>query len=244
MFERYNEGHTLDEVGQEYGLTRERVRQVLVAAGYQTRTKGELRDLRIAVDDERAPEVLAMFREEGDIDRVAARVGLTTGRVRDLLSRHEPDRRAFRRAREGAWARYSDQEVMDSIRAAATEVANRNGGQVLTGHAYERIRKERTLPDGRPWPSMQTAAIRFGSWRATLEKLGLRANRSSGAAGRQRFSRDDCIEAVREARRLLGRVPTASEYQALASQLDDMPSVATVRHRIGSWQRALRLAVE
>src|SRR5207248_4083365 len=73
MFERYNEGHTLDEVGKEYGLTRERVRQVLVAAGYQTRTKGELRDLRIAVDDERAPEVLAMFREEGDIDRVAAR---------------------------------------------------------------------------------------------------------------------------------------------------------------------------
>ena len=43
-------------------------------------------------------------------------------------------------------------------------------------------------------------------------------------------------------RRLLGRLPSADEYSELASRLDGLPSVATIRHVVGSWQRALRLA--
>lgn len=41
-----DEGKTLEEVGIEFGVTRERVRQLLGAAGYSTRTRGDAQRLR------------------------------------------------------------------------------------------------------------------------------------------------------------------------------------------------------
>jgi DNA-directed RNA polymerase sigma subunit (sigma70/sigma32) len=44
----HDETLTLAEVGREYGISRERVRQILRAAGYETRSRGEAAKLRAA----------------------------------------------------------------------------------------------------------------------------------------------------------------------------------------------------
>lgn len=46
MYERYLEGLSLAEVGREYGLTRERVRQIFKEAGTPTRSRAAARDVR------------------------------------------------------------------------------------------------------------------------------------------------------------------------------------------------------
>jgi hypothetical protein len=241
MHERYLEGKTLQDVGDEFGVTRERVRQLFVSAGYTTRRRGERLEVRVSRDDERAEEVIAAYRDLGDVNEVAGRVGMSVGRVRALLARQGVDLRAYRRGRGADRSRYREEEILDCVRGAAAEEGLLRRG-ILTGQAYERFRRDRTLPDGRPWPSSQTVSVRFGSWRSALERLGLHANPPSAVAGRRRFDENACVEAVREVRRLLGRLPSAGEYSELAPGLEGMPSLATIRHVVGSWQQALRLA--
>ena len=242
MHDRYLEGRTLQEVGDEFGITRERVRQVFVAAGYHSRRRGERRALRESEDDLRFEEVVAAYREIGDLDETAERVGMSVGRVRGVLARQNVDLRAYRRGRAGGWQQYGDDELLDCVRSAAADPNNLSGRGILTGQGYERVRRGRRLADGRPWPSAQSVAARFGSWRAALERLGLPSNPPSPVAGMRRYDEHDCIDAVRQVRGLLGRLPSSAEYEELAPALGGLPSLATVQHRVGSWQRALRLA--
>lgn len=59
MCEAYLSGRSLDDVGQEYGITRERVRQILVKNGHDDRHNGFLTEVRVskrARDQEKAFE--------------------------------------------------------------------------------------------------------------------------------------------------------------------------------------------
>ena len=150
------------------------------------------------------------------------------------LERHS---RAFRNLKNTT-PRYSDEELIDLL-----QHANRGLGGILAASAFTAYGRERTLPDGRRWPTHQTPALRFGSWRAAPEKAGLAANRSSPIAGQRIFQREHCIDALLEAGRELGHLPSAMEYESWAAdQGGTVPSLATLRHRCGGWQAALQLA--
>jgi hypothetical protein len=76
-----------------------------------------------------------------------------------------------------------------------------------------------------------------------LVQAGLKAHPSSGVAGRGRFNEDSCARAVRRARRAIGKVPTALDYEAFARDAEGAaPSLSTVRKVCGSWEQALVLA--
>src|SRR5207237_6832228 len=123
--------------------------------------------------------------------------------------------------------RYSEADILACLR----EASERLGG-VLTTAAYTEFARGRHLPDGREWPTHQTAFKRFGSWRAALAAAGLHANPSSPIAGHRIFEQAHCIDALREVRRALGRIPTAQQYDDYARKLGGaIPSLATVRNR-------------
>jgi hypothetical protein len=83
--------------------------------------------------------------------------------------------------------RYDRDELLDCLRAAA-----RVAGGRPTQHSWHRIRRGRTLADGRPWPASNVIATRFGNWNPALEAAGLPTNHGRRASWTERR----CIEAL------------------------------------------------
>src|SRR5579875_2266732 len=103
-------------------------------------------------------------------------------------------------------------------------------GGVLSAHGYTDYARAQRTPDGRPWPTHQTHALRFGSWREAVTAAGLAANPSSPTAGQTIVEEGHCIDALRAAARARGRSPpTADEYEEFARASNGaLPSQATV----------------
>lgn len=243
MRELYETGATLEEVGERFGVTRERVRQLFMTYGVPVRSVGETHELRRRqLMEARRSEICALLDAGLSPSEISSRLALAPQVVRDVLA-EEPSRSrqvAFRRhARmKRTKPRYTDEEIVECLRTANLEL-----GGVLTTSDYTAFAKTRTFPDGRPWPGHQTPFHRFGSWREALHQAGLVANPPSAVAGQRLFTRGHCIDAILEVERALGHPPTAAEYErAAVASKGALPSLATLRHRCGGWQKALATA--
>ena len=232
----------LGEVAERFRITRERVRQLFGAHGLPTRSAGETAALRREqLMSEHREQITRLIDAGVAPNEIAERLGISPQLVRDALH-DDPSRRrlaAFRRtAKKRPKPRYSDEEIIECLRTASVEL-----GGVLTTAEYTNYARTRRFPDGRPWPLHQTPFLRFGSWRAALQRAGLEANPPSAIAGQRLFTREHCIDAILEVERELGHPPTAAEYERAAVASNGvLPSLATVRHRCGGWQEALVLA--
>lgn len=165
----YGDGSTLEEVGARFHLSRQRVQQVFQEAGLPTRSMAETQELRHArILRERSAEVRKAFSALRDVAAVAEQLGLSKAVVREIVERHFPlDARRPRRQRPRT-PLYSAEELVPLLREAIT--ANRGR---LTQAGYSKYAAGRHLPDGRPWPSSQTVAKRFGTWRNALSQADL-----------------------------------------------------------------------
>lgn len=246
----YGFGATLEEVGRAFGLTRERVRQILRENGFRTRSAAEtaaLRQKTHVVREQLAPGKSAAIIEsvkngltvdeicssEGlereavwrEVREAEAREELKTSDVRDLVGSH-------------IGQKYTTEELLEMLR-----IANAAADGILSVEQFSRFGKLRKLEDGRPWPTHQTFLLRFGSWRRALLAAGLPANASSAVTGRISYTRADCLEALRTVAGRLGRVPSANQYEVVARESrGELPSLATVRNRLGGWANGLREA--
>jgi hypothetical protein len=175
---------------------------------------------------------------------VASTVQVPLGLVQEIdagnpdFARRRRQRRVFETRITSS--KYTDEEVLGCLEKASDDL-----GGVLTTAAYTEYARACTFGDGRPWPTHQTAVLRFGSWRAGLEEAGLPSNPSTPIAGRLLFDEARCIDAILEVQRAFGHLPSIGEYEAYAASMEGvLPSVATVRHRLGGWRLALRAAAE
>jgi hypothetical protein len=230
----YEAGATLEEVGRAYGISRERVRQIFRDHGLPVRSVKDARALqRARQTSQYAPCIKNRFRELRDVNAVAQELQLPRNLVAEIVqgSFTPAERRRPKHARK----KYSDEELIRFLQVASTEL-----GGVLTAQGYTDFARTRRTRDGRPWPTHQTHALRFGSWRAAVNAAGLAANPSSPIAGQMIFEDGHCIDALRAAARAVGRAPTADEYDEFAKASNGaLPSQATVRHRLGRWYQAL-----
>ncbi|MGJ1631362.1 homing endonuclease associated repeat-containing protein [Clavibacter sepedonicus] len=225
---------TLDEVGLVEGVTREAIRRRLRALGISPRSLGETLDLRrLRAVSEKATAMTESFLRLRDLDEVAADVGLQRSWVARFISETVPDYAVLTRVPRLGAKRYSNEELIGCLQAAA--VAE---GRTLSAQAYQRhaIQNPR-LEDGRPAPGMQVMAIRFGSWRSALEAAGLPANPHSGQD--KRFDEATAVAAVISCWRETGRPPTAASYDEWQRSQEIFPSGSTVRNLCGSWNALL-----
>ncbi|MGH2832472.1 MAG: homing endonuclease associated repeat-containing protein, partial [Solirubrobacteraceae bacterium] len=240
MYELYEHGATLEEIGDDFGITRERVRQLFKAAGLQTRTISATATLKQAADQQRADEIVDCFRQIKDFAAVAQELDMPKNAVskvvRERLSPREY--RELTTVPKASPVRFTDAELLGFLVEAHGEL-----GGMLTGTAYNVLARNRRTTDGRLWPSKQTYALRFGSWRNALITAQLDANPSSAVAGKGRFGVQQCADALREAHLSLGAIPSRSEYEKhWRGTAGRLPSPSTVIKRCGSWTGALRIA--
>lgn len=237
MYALYNEGATLQEVGERFDLTRERVRQLFREHDLPVRSVAEAMALRRALEAQNLTRAIReAFAETHDIAKVAARCGVPRSLAREVIE-EEFEPREWRK-QKAAHKKYSDEELLDFLRRASAAI-----GGVMSGGAYDKFARAKKTKDGRPWPTKQTAMLRFGSWREALIEAGLPTNPSSPIAGQILFDQGQCVDALRAAARHFGRPPTVSEYDEFARQSNGaLPSAATVRNRLGKWYEALTKA--
>lgn len=234
----YVQGLTLEQVGEQFGLTRERVRQIFCEAGLSTRSTRETRALRAQrVLDGCGEEIKAAFQLSHDVAVVAHKFGLPISVAWEYIKAQFPHSWERRRPRPFQ-PKYPTEELIELLQSAADVL----GGE-LREASYCRYAAGRSTADGRPWPSSATIIARFGSWSRALVAAGMEPLGRLRSQPRPKFSEEDCLAAIRAAADALGELPTMAAYRdfARASQ-GSYPSDVTLRLRLGPWHEALARA--
>jgi hypothetical protein len=169
MYALYADGATLEEVGSRFRLTRERVRQVFQEAGLPTRSITETHALRHdRLLSERSDEIRSAFSESEDVEEVSQRLGVPRVVVKEIADRHFPHSAESRQKLRRRPPLYPPDELITFLQQAGAAVP----GKLTTGK-YAKYASRRHTDDGRPWPSFQTHAKRFDTWRKALAQAGV-----------------------------------------------------------------------
>lgn len=232
------EGLTLQAIADQVGVTRERVRQILVAAGRDLDNSylAEIRrDQRLDAARARAAELLEGFRAGRPIAEVAAELGVAAEAADDVVQTiASPADRAERGSNSGRGVNgptYTDEDLLDAIRRVAAEL-----DAVPSAKDYGRLAGRLALP------SLPTIHNRLGGWAAAVRQTGMTPHQAQRTYTRM-WDEQKCWNALVRLVEELGEVPTVDHYNALSATRDDLPSSATVRNRLGRWSDvAARLA--
>ena len=231
-------GLTLEEIAQQYGLSRERVRQILGRSGAPDRAQvaeARSRSIRNAVQARakeltarwaRGEEMAELAREAGVSRRVVAEVILATATAADRVN-HAVAKSARRDSTV-----YTDAQLLEGLKQAAGEL-----GRAPTVADYDQW-ASRTGGVARA----ATVRRRFDGWVNALHAAGLSEHGTPPRSDR-RWTEDACIAAVRMITRETGGWPTVAEYDRLSPSRDDLPSSETLRVRLGRWWSLIATSV-
>ena len=246
MIQMRNQGHTLQEIGDEFGISREYARQLLNRETAITTTKARRRtkergqaELKIQIAD----EVVAMYHETPNVQTIARQNGWPLQVVEDIVAENYPvaDRRKLqgRQVSQGS-RQISNEDLAAHVRRAAA----RHPLVPLRLKEYEAYAKEHGVP------GPQTVSRRFGgsdhSWTEALVEIGGIAHSARARAPRSapRFGPREAVMAVATVAVVIGHLPTVAEYERERDLIGrtGVPSVATIRNRTDGWANALGLA--
>ena len=227
MAARYAAGETLAAIADVYGLTRERVRQILNKHGGPD-----------ALDARRAR---AEAREAADADLRAAMfewIDNNPGRSRrDIATRFNTAEPEVSRLLGPAASRLLIRYQPADVQFTANEICDllayiaQEQGEPLSADTYDSVYLEYGGPtSGR---IMQ----RFGSWNNACRAAGLETNQGRPTYSR-RWSESDLIEAVAGYLASPGSAGTYAGYDEWARRTAGAPSAQTVRNALGPWSAA------
>lgn len=223
------DGWTLEEIGHRFGISRERARQIAQAGGVSATAASAQKRRRALEEAERAKGALIDgFRAGRAVAELAAELGLFRAAAEEVVraSATSADR-AERKRGSSAIRQHLAYSQADLVRAVQ-EVANRLGG-VPSSQEYRAIAGELGLP------SLPTVSKRFGGWAHAVRAAGMTPKAANRSNYTRRWTEDACRRALTGLLNELGDMPTAEQYDVLASATDNLPSLATVRNRLGRW---------
>lgn len=233
-------GRTLDDIGKEFGVTRERVRQLMMKYGGPDaadvrRVQAERAE---AEEQARASSIAEAVRgaltASGPVtaEDVASQTGIDSAEV----ARFWPQDLAHLRL----WAtgnyetRWSDDQVLDALREAAVFEFP------LTTSAYTDLLAVGQIKG----PSVSRIWQRFGSWTAACDAAGVVAGQTMRDHYQSKWSDHDLVQILQ--RYLLDPDAPNSAHRFdewKRENLPDGPSFQTIRNRFGSWTAARQRAL-
>jgi hypothetical protein len=235
------QGHSLDEIALAFGVSRERVRQILHAHGGPD--AGLVLEARRRRAEQRAlahiEELLERWRAGEEPRSAATALGLQPAACRDVIARVATE--GDRAARKASLARaravantYSDRDIAAALTSAAESL-----GHVPSAKEYEALARTRG------GPSLATVLNRMGGWTNAVRAAGLTPPRTPARTRSRRWTAEACWAAIRAVVAELEQIPTVVTYERYAASRPDLPSSATLRNRLGRWSAiTTTLAVE
>lgn len=228
-------GETLDVIGTSHGITRERVRQILIARGGPT--ADQLRAARLhlqnGADDELRRQALAYIAERPGTTRreLAFALGVPCSRLAELL-----DETVLRRLVRvvAPQPKISQDQIAAGLRRAAGVC-----GEPLSSGDYESVRD-----GGQQEPSAVRIVQVFGSWNAACAFAGLAVHVRRRVYTRA-WSEEQILGHVADYLMAPGSRATFDGYVAWARSTAGAPSAQTVRNTLGPWSvvKAAALAI-
>ena len=217
----YLAGRSLESIGRQLGMTRERVRQILETRGVKRRDSGH--HARNAYDSWVAlngPAVDAAFDKLHSVRAVCvANPHWNATWVR----RHLEPRLIESVQLKTTTKTFSDKELLDALRAADKDLPRLTSA----GYAAWRVAQAEA---GVQWPAAITITLRFGSWsRAKSMALGTEVR---GVARVRSWTPEQAQQAVAAYVRWSlahGRRPSSAGYIDWSASEPDVPSAAYLR---------------
>lgn len=235
----YEAGLSMSEVGRRFGISRERVRQILQKQGVQSRSIGGQNSKKyenwVA---EHGDEINKSFDELRSINKVvAAHPEMSAGWIRRLLT----PRRKETIHSSGVPRYWTNERIISVLRSAAGH------DHKLTVPMYNKWRESGVKVEGRTPPTFTLVVWRFGSWRNGVESAGLLSTRKTKRRYTRTWTSEDVLNSVRtyatEALESEKR-PTFSGYEKWARESGGRhPSGSYLRWATGkTWVALLREA--
>ncbi len=217
------------DIAARFGITRTRVDQVVEKVAGAAKLHAVLTQHHQAAVAAHEHAILALFRKGRDPPDIARELGVGFRLVRDVIDtaatpRDQALRRESRSQLREPRSRYWDGDLIAAIRQVAERI-----GDVPTIGQYQLHARRLELP------SVATIISRLGSWSAAVSAAGMTPQRTPRREYKKRWSPDACWVVLARLTNELGHPPTAQQYDLLAGSSDDLPSLATVRKRLGRW---------
>jgi hypothetical protein len=165
IIEKREAGHTLQAIGDSVGLTREMIRQILVATGGPTKI-----DVKRNIEHQIQVEVLAAFHKKKVIDakEFADELGLAQSTIKKALG---PKAKKLIKGPKHHKKYFSDEDLLEILRVAKAKVDG-----PLTSSKYQKLKVA---------PTVAVFIARFGSWKEACARAGV----ESGKAIRNNYTR-------------------------------------------------------
>ncbi|MEX2375388.1 MAG: sigma factor-like helix-turn-helix DNA-binding protein [Dehalococcoidia bacterium] len=232
-----SEGHSLEVIGREFGITRERVRQIVKRRGGPevTEVLSQRRERRVQTDAARRDQILADLRHHpgASASEIASRTGLDDRTVKQLVPKRL--RALMADQRSPARLQWPEERLLSVLRTASTHEFP------LTVEAYTRL----TLVGEVDGPTVAIFMRRFGSWRAACESAGVEPGEARQGDYQSNWTDSDILAFVAD---YLVHPQSSGSIQGYADwrvhTQPDAPSGGTVRNRFVSWTQAKRLALQ
>jgi len=238
MMEMYSSGKSLDEIGEHFTVTRERVRQILSSTfgDYRSVAPDEMlheRSLRRSAervqawDEEHGDDIKEMFSNGASDASISETLGVSRPKVTDFRSRH-----GLRHSRGVDW---TDDDILGAIKRAYVET-----GQGITLSRYSQWRE---AMDSSRVPSYLTVLIRYGTFEKACDLAKVPyVGRSNSQRRSDYISPEDAREHLR---RFLewtiteNKKATSGTFAEYREANKGVPSLAVMGRRLGGFRFAL-----
>lgn len=236
----YAGGLTMQTIAEEFGLSRERVRQILSAQGVESRSVSQTNDAAYMKWAEQYGDLVnQMFSETLSIRAtIEAMPDHHSSWVRRLL-----DGRKHEAVRTNTVKKFWTEERLLAV------LVDASADGVLTIPRYQRWRTSGVTFEGRIPPTHAVIVWTFGSWNSALDRAGLMSSdRHNNRVYRRTWSIDDAHAAVRAYSLQVtsqGKRPTFAGYSEWSSANPGHPSGTYIRVLTNkSWAELLRQAMK
>lgn len=222
------EGLTLREIAADVGVTRERVRQILIRIGGPTaaevRATAAERRCAAAAEMEQRVRANVKAHPESTVQQIAARLGVRRSEVQRHLS--EDVRPLVVNPASSPERTWSEDEVLSAVAAARTFAYPLGAGD------YEHLLRASEVRG----PSAARIVQLFGNWSAACHRAGVEATQSRRNSYQSKWTDDDMLVFVRDYLRSPECRGTFRGYDPWRRRAcGEAPSSASLRGRLGNW---------
>lgn len=234
MCERRAKGETLDSIGASYGVTRERVRQIIAKAGgpdKQAAAAAQKRTEELRKDKLRKRALEFISQNPGSSrDQLAEFLQVDADSLRQFLKQRDLQRLVV--VPKAQHAKMSEGQIFRGLRRVAAEL-----GEPLSHDKYDLVRR----PDLGEASSVRIMQI-YGTWNAACKKAGLKIN-AKDRVYKRNWNEEQVLGWVADYLMSPRNRATYAGYEEWARTQTDAPSGPTVRNRIGPWSSVKKAAL-